>query len=107
MSISFHCLDFDTITEVAPAAAVAVTTSRHYCMGASLHGKSRWAGSDLSAILRKGIGGWDPGMPGESLGAREEGVQAGSPWGPRDWRLAVLWDEGSDAGSPPGGGIAG
>ena len=39
--------------------------------------------------------------------SREEGLQAGSPWGPRDWRLAILWDEGSEAGSPPGGGIAG
>ena len=46
-------------------------------------------------------------MPGESLGAREEGLQAGSPGGPREWRLAVLWDEGLEAGSPPGGGIAG
>ena len=31
MSISFHCFDFDTITEVAPAAA-ALTTLRYYCL---------------------------------------------------------------------------
>ena len=110
MSISFHCFDFDTITEVAPAAAVAVTTSRHYCMGASLHGKSRWAGSDLSAILGGGIGGWDPGCPGcpwvpgrrdcklGVLGGR--GIGGWQSSGMKDRMLGVLREEGLQARSP-------
>ena len=57
--------------------------------------------TDLSTILGGGIGGWDPG-PGESLGAWEEGLQAGSPGGSEGLEAGS-----SEAGSPPGGGIAG